>query len=122
MVNETRTIPMEIKNDKSLKKYKLVKAGTDEIIACFERIDNPNDIPAKIVNHEVIIEPEFFGEWVDKTDEYIELERQKAEKLKEAKAAKRVSRSATNATNRDNKEEELLRAQELLNKLIGGGI
>ena len=106
---ETRKITDEsIVNDNSLRTYKVLNG--DKVVAYFEREATPMDKPARIERAEIVEPPHYFGEWVDKTEEYIKAHE------KEAKHKKRepVFPSDLKAA----RDEELRKAQEQLARLL----
>ena len=105
MVNQERQLPEVVKNDQTIRTYKLLDG--DKVVAYFEREDTPNDVSAKIENTLIISPPTFYGEWKDKTEEYLSTHQDKKQ-----------NRSGRARTVEEIRKEELLKAQRMLAELL----
>lgn len=126
MVKEKKfsDIPDSVYYDNTIKSYKIL--DSERVARYYEREASPQDKPANIVKTELIDKPIFYGEWQDKTAEYLEALERKKELLKKEKSINRGAISAINrelnrpGTHRTKEEiiaEELAKARELLAEL-----
>lgn len=129
----------EVFEDTSIKVYKKLDEG--KVIAYFEREATTLDKPAVIERGTIVQKPQYYGVWQDKTDEYNKAQEEKKAALKEARKQARLAeiqelddkldnlvdivntvskqgRSGHARTKDEIREEELRRAQALLNKML----
>lgn len=111
MVTE-HNIPLEVANDNSIKSYKIL--DENKVVKYYERAPHPQDKPVVIEHGDIITKPMYFGEWLDKTEEY----KVKLEQRAKDKKAGIVSRSGRVRTREEIREEELKKAQKLLAELF----
>lgn len=105
-------IPLEVANDIFIKSYKVLDG--DKVVKYYERAPHPQDQPVVIEHGDIITKPMYFGEWLDKTEEY----QAKLEQLAKDKKSNIVSRSGRVRTREEIREEELKKAQNLLAELL----
>lgn len=126
MVKEKKfsDIPDSVYYDNTIKSYKIL--DSEHVTRYYEREASPQDKPANIVKTELIDKPMFYGEWQDKTAEYLEALERKKELLKKEKSINRgaisainreLNRPGTHRTKEDIIAEELAKARELLAEL-----
>lgn len=102
-------IPEDIKNDKTVNKYILFKKDGKDIELAVKRVENDKDKPAIYERGEIVKDGEYYGEWVDITEE-VRAEYREKKIIKPIKTAKGLDPKC--------KMDELLRAQELLAELL----
>lgn len=105
-------MPLDVVNDNSIKSYKVLDG--DKVVKYYERAPHPQDKPVIIEHGDIISKPIYFGEWLDKTEEY----KAKLEQRAKDKKAGIVSRSGRVRTREEIREEELRKAQKLLAELL----
>lgn len=126
MVEEKKfsDIPDSVYYDNTIKSYKIL--DSERVARYYEREASPQDKPANIVKTELIDKPMFYGEWQDKTAEYLEALERKKELLKKEKSINRgaisainreLNRPGTHRTKEDIIAEELAKARKLLAEL-----
>lgn len=126
MVKEKKfsDIPDNVYYDNTIKSYKIL--DSEHVTRYYEREASPQDKPANIVKTELIDKPMFYGEWQDKTAEYLEALERKKELLKKEKLINReaisainreLNRPGTHRTKEDIIAEELAKARKLLAEL-----
>lgn len=111
MVTE-HNIPLEVANDNSIKSYKIL--DENKVVKYYERAPHPQDKLVVIEHGDIITKPMYFGEWLDKTEEY----KVKLEQRAKDKKAGIVNRSGRVRTREEIREEELKKAQKLLAELF----
>lgn len=126
MVSQELNIPIEIANDNYLRAYKVMEK--DKVVKYFERRPDPRDQKPVFERGELSVKPVFLGGWEDHTSEYLAKEQEKKARLKAEKKAQQMAnterveedhRSGRVRTREEIREEELRRAEELLEKLWG---
>lgn len=126
MVEEKKfsDIPNNVYYDNTIKSYKIL--DSEHVTRYYEREASPQDKPANIVKTELIDKPMFYGEWQDKTAEYLEALERKKELFKKEKSINRgaisainreLNRPGTHRTKEDIIAEELAKARKLLAEL-----
>lgn len=122
----TNQLPIEVANDNYLRAYKVMEK--DKVVKYFERRPDPRDQKPVFERGELIVKPVFLGDWEDHTSEYLAKEKEKKARLKAEKKAQQMAktdrveedhRSGRVRTREEIREEELRRAEELLEKLWG---
>ena len=102
-------IPEDIKNNKTVNKYILFKKDGKDIELAIKRVENDKDKPPIYERGEIVKDGEYYGEWVDITEE-VRAEYREKKIIKPIKTAKGLDQKS--------KMDELLKAQELLAELL----
>lgn len=108
MITEVDDVIYDFREDKHIHEY--TKYSTDDLIVeKWVRAPHPSDLPAIMSNKEIIVKPEFYGEWRQLSQE--EIDELNAEiMLKNKKVLKASQKDKT----KDEIEAELERAYGLL--------
>lgn len=128
------SLPLNIEKDNSIRIYKKLNEN-GEVVNYFEREVSPFDKLAVIKQGIIIDKPEYYGEWTDKTEDYLRKEAEKLQAKKEAQKLIREQRKILNEMinakyNKNSanlpyrpatEDTNLLEAEELLKSLLEGG-